>query len=79
MANILKHCLPSIISYKKSAFIEGRLLTENVLIAFEVNHYIRRKTQGVNGMTSLKLDVSKAYDRHEWAFIKSLLYKFGFH
>lgn len=50
---------------KQSAFVEGRPLTDNTLIAFELNHYIRRKTQGVNGVVGLKIDVSKAYDRLE--------------
>lgn len=45
MANRLKQCLPSLISENQSAFIEGRLLTDNALIAFKINHYIRRKTQ----------------------------------
>lgn len=65
LANRLKHVLPGVISEQQSAFVEGRLLTDNALIAFEVNHYIKRRTQGVNGVVELKLDVSKAYDRLE--------------
>lgn len=78
MANRLKPCLSSLISDKQSAFIEGRLLTDNALIAFELNHYIRRKTQGKNGVLGLKLDISKAYDRLEWKFLVDMLCKFGF-
>ncbi|XP_074347583.1 uncharacterized protein LOC141686447 [Apium graveolens] len=78
MANRLKQCLPSLISDKQSAFIEGRLPTDNALIAFELNHYIRRKTQGVNGVVGLKLDFSKAYDRLEWIFFENMLQKFCF-
>lgn len=65
MTNILKPCLKSIISESQSAFIEGRLLTDNALIAFEINHFIRRKTQGKSGVAGLKIDISKAYDRLE--------------
>lgn len=79
MTNRLKTCLGTIISDKQSAFIEGRSLTDNVLIAFEVNHYMRRRTQGSMGIAGLKLDVSKAYDRLEWAFIRSMMERFGFH
>ncbi|XP_074360805.1 uncharacterized protein LOC141701064 [Apium graveolens] len=73
MANRLKPCLSTIISEKQSAFIEGRLLTDNALVAFEINHYMRRKTQGKGGVAGLKVDVSKAYDRLEWHFIEAML------
>lgn len=79
VTNRLKPCLKNIISENQSAFIEGRLLTDNALIAFEVNHYIKRRTQGNKGIAGLKLDVSKAYDRLEWGFIRNMMEKFGFH
>ena len=53
-------------------------MTDNTLVAFEINHYIKRKTQGKYGVTALKLDVSKAYDRLEWNFLEHMLFKFGF-
>lgn len=65
LANRLKTCLPTLISHNQSAFIAGRLLKDNALVAFEVNHYISRRTQGVNGLAALKIDMSKAYDRLE--------------
>lgn len=79
MSNRLKRCLGSIISDKQSAFIEGRLLTDNAMLAFEINHYMKRKTQGQNGWAALKIDISKAYDRLEWDFIYNMMVKFGFH
>lgn len=50
MTNRLKTCLNTIISDKQSAFIEGCLLIDNALIAFEINHYMKRCTQGSNGL-----------------------------
>ncbi|XP_074344601.1 uncharacterized protein LOC141683748 [Apium graveolens] len=78
LTNRLNPCLHSIISDKQSAFVEGRLLKDNAIIAYEVNHYIQRKTQGKYGVAGLKIDVSKAFDRVEWGFIENMLVKFGF-
>ena len=57
IANKLKHVLPSIISESQNAFIPGCLITGNVMIVFEIGHYLKRKKQGKNGMTALKIDV----------------------
>lgn len=65
ITNRLKPCLKDIISINQSAFLEGRLLTDNAIIAFEINHYIHRRTQGKTGVAGLKIDISKAYDRLE--------------
>lgn len=71
-------CLSSLISDKQSAFIEGRLLNDNALIVFEVNHYMKRHTQRKSGIARLEIDISKAYNRLEWGFIRSMMEKFGF-
>lgn len=44
---------------------EGCLLTDNALIAFKMNHYIKRCPQGKNGVAGLKIDISKADKRLE--------------
>lgn len=65
LSNKLRNCIGSIVPEKQSAFIEGRLLTDNALLAFEVNHFMKRRTQGKTGLAGLKIDISKAYDRVE--------------
>ena len=43
IANRLKKIIHSIISDTQSAFIHGRLITNNVLVAFETMHHISQK------------------------------------
>ena len=43
IANKLKKKFPSIISDTQSAFVHGRLITDNVLVAFETMHHISQK------------------------------------
>lgn len=78
LANRMKIILPSIISKSQSAFILGRLITDNVVAAFEVNHWMHMKTQGKMGFSALKLDMTKAYDRVEWNFLRDMMRKMGF-
>ena len=78
IANRLKPLLNSIISETQSAFIADRLITDNVLIAFESLHHMKTCCSGKTGFMALKLDMSKAYDRVEWAFLEKILLKMGF-
>ena len=74
----LKKVLPNVISDSQSAFVHGRLITDNVLVAFETMHHINQKKNGRVGEMDLKLDMSKAYDRVEWIFLKKNNGKVGF-
>ncbi|XP_062015245.1 uncharacterized protein LOC133731834 [Rosa rugosa] len=78
IANRLKRFLSEIISPFQSAFIPGRLITDNTLIANEVSHFIHNCNSSTDGVLSLKLDMSKAYDSMEWCFLEAVLFRLGF-
>jgi hypothetical protein len=78
LANRLKVFLHDIISPNQSAFVPGRLITDNVLVANEMTHYLQNKRRGEEGCCALKLDMSKAYDRVEWDFVETMLRQLGF-
>jgi hypothetical protein len=78
LANRMKFVLPHIISSEQSAFIPGRLITDNIIVAFETLHTMETRLKGRNGFMALKLDMSKAYDRLEWDFLEAMMRKLGF-
>lgn len=50
--------LPNVISENQLAFVANRSITDNVLIALEVIHHMKRKNPGSEGEVALKLDFS---------------------
>ncbi|KAL0449771.1 UNVERIFIED_CONTAM: putative mitochondrial protein [Sesamum latifolium] len=47
--------------------------------AFEINHFLRIKNWGKMRHMALKLDISNAYDKVEWSFLRQVLFKLRFH
>jgi hypothetical protein len=78
IANRIKTILPEIISPQQSAFLPGRLITDNTLLAFETFHHIKHNKNKKKGLVGIKLDMAKAYDRLEWTFIENTLLSMGF-
>lgn len=78
IANRLKFLLDRIISESQSAFIPGRLITDNIIVGHECIHALNNCKSGRKGWAAIKLDISKAYDRVEWSFLKEILLKIGF-
>lgn len=78
LANRLKVVLSKCISENQSAFVPGRSILDNALAAIEIVHYMQCKTKGKEGDVALKLDISKAYDRIDWDYLRSIMGKMGF-
>ena len=74
----LKGCLPKPIWETQSAFVPGRLISNNIIIAQEMFHGLRANKSCLNKFMAINTDMSKAYDRVKWAFIQALLHKMGF-
>ena len=53
----------------QSAFVPNWLITHNTTVVFEILHRMRNKRRGKKGKMVVKLDINKAYDRVEWAFL----------
>ena len=47
-------------------------------MAYEALHMMHGRKNGKTGSLALKLDVSKAYDKMEWNFLRQIMLKLGF-
>ncbi|KAL6194550.1 hypothetical protein ACLB2K_035632 [Fragaria x ananassa] len=74
----LKSFLPDIVSPLQGAFVPGRQIQDNILVAHEAFHYLKLRKTGDQHELALKLDMSKAYDRVEWDFLEMVLINMGF-
>ena len=74
----MRDFLHEIIGEEQSAFVPGCLITDNVLIAHESVHAMKKRKKGKNLVCAVKLDMMKAYDRVEWSFLEQMMLKLGF-
>ncbi|KAK2647287.1 hypothetical protein Ddye_014776 [Dipteronia dyeriana] len=77
LANRLRLVLDEVISKSQIAFIPERVIGDNAIIGFECLHVLRHRKRKAGSFT-LKLDMSKVYDRVEWVFLEKMMLKLGF-
>jgi hypothetical protein len=78
LANRLKRHLPDYIHPSQQAFIQGRRISNNIIVAQEIAHsFSLTSWKSLDFM--LKIDLAKAFDRVEWHFIVSALARKGLH
>lgn len=75
LARRLEHLLSLWISLSQYAFVKGRLLSENVLLATELVQGFGQKEVSRRGV--LKMDFRKAFDKVGWEFILEVLKAVG--
>ena len=70
--------LRELVSINQSAFVPGRLITDNAIVAFECLHFIEHNANQDRNFCAYKLDLSKAYDRVDWDFLRKVMQRLGF-
>lgn len=69
--------LDKFISTSQAAFVPGRWIAENTILAHEIGHCMKKK-KGKGGFIGVKVDMAKAYDSVEWSFLMEVLRALGF-
>ncbi|CAH9090422.1 unnamed protein product, partial [Cuscuta europaea] len=69
-------CLPGLIEHAQGAFVDGRLMMDNIFLAQELVKGYTRKHCSPRCM--IKVDLRKAYDTISWDFLYSVLLIIGF-
>ncbi|CAH9094512.1 unnamed protein product [Cuscuta epithymum] len=77
LANRINPCLSSIVDPAQGAFVEGRLMFDNIFLAQElVRGYTRKR---ISPRCMIKVDLRKAYDTISWKFLEAVLNGLNFH
>ena len=74
----LKPFMDMLITPYQNAFIQGRNITNNILLAHEIFDTLRKKKGRKKGYGALKIDMCKAYDRVNWNFLKVVILSMNF-
>lgn len=76
IANRLAEVVPSIVDQAQNAFLEERLMNDNILLAQQLIRKYGRSTCTPRSM--LMVDITKAFDTISWTFLLELLLQLGF-
>ncbi|KAL4278019.1 hypothetical protein GQ457_03G016740 [Hibiscus cannabinus] len=74
MKSILPHCILN----TQATFVQGRAITDNILVAHELVHTLHTSVSRSSQGAVFKLDMEKAFDRVEWPFLKVVMLRLRF-
>lgn len=74
----MKRFMDLLITPNQSAFVGGRLIQDNLIIAHEAFHSLKKRDSRGRDNIAVKVDMSKAYDRMELVFLRKILLAYGF-
>ncbi|CAL8176297.1 unnamed protein product [Prunus armeniaca] len=72
----LRRIMTKMVSPTQVSFVPGRHIVDNIVIAQEMLHKFK-VAKGQKGFIAWKIDLSKAYDRLSWCFIREVLCEIG--
>ncbi|KAK2635612.1 hypothetical protein Ddye_030404 [Dipteronia dyeriana] len=72
----LRNLLPDNISSNQVAFVPGRQIQDNIVVAHEALHKFKT-IKGKKGLVAWKIDLANAYDKIQWGFIRQVLMEAG--
>lgn len=78
LSNRLKQIMPEIISKEQFSFVPIRLITDNIITAYECLHFMKRNKAKRNRFCAVKLDMMRAYDQVESKYLEAIMTKLGF-
>ncbi|XP_013705040.1 uncharacterized protein LOC106408899 [Brassica napus] len=78
MVKRLKPWMKELISNTQSAFVTERQIFDNITVAHEMIHSLDKLEDNAVDQMVVKTDMSKAYDRVEWSYLRSILCALGF-
>ncbi|KNA13441.1 hypothetical protein SOVF_116820 [Spinacia oleracea] len=74
----LQGVMSSLVSETQNAFVPGRLMSNDCLLAHELISFVNNCRSKSKCYAAIKLDMNKAYDRVLWDFLFKTLSAFGF-
>lgn len=78
LVNRLQPLIGNWIAPNQNGFLKGLQIADNILLASELMQYIHKAKKAKTFWCALKLDMSKAYDKLGWNFLRAVMQKMNF-